>query len=212
MADLSGDYRSVHGVLLAELLTALVLGAGGGWLRLPYDGLIALCALLACLFLALVALGRGGRVIRAVGVRRWAGWGQFVLALALQPLVWLALVSSFRLSDEHSTKARFERDRRHYDCIVKAVGARSWVRGHHQFEACGGIAQVDVTDQVRVELDWAGYFSNWEVIVYDPSESLRLVESPRVNFGPESLRSALGDFSIGYCRRLSGKYFFCGLG
>ena len=199
-------------LLIAELIIAPLLGAWGGGQQLPYDSLIAVFGLLICLGIAVTALINAVRSIRKGSVPNFSLWAPVLLVIAVQPVVWLTLVSTFRVFDERGTEARFERNRAQFDCIVSHVAKRTWQNGHHFVQACGTGANVYVTDQVRVEVDLAGAFTNWEVIVHDPSETLRLIESPWVNLGPPNLRNTLGDFSIRYCRRLSGKYFFCGIG
>jgi hypothetical protein len=196
---------------LAAVVIALALGAIGGWLRTPYASLFLFFALMVLLVMAGVSLVRAFRGCLRTNHRGLRRWAPFALTLLFQPIVFVALMGSVRLSDSWTTSLRFTQKQEQYGCIVSHVSERRWPKGDHGVTACGTHAVVRVADRQVIELESTGYFSNWEVIAYDPTGSLGLIESLSVNRGPSSSRDTFGAFKVTACRRLSGNYFFCQL-
>lgn len=192
-------------------MVAAAGGVLGGWAELPYDSVILLPMALCFVIIGAMALSRPARAL-VRGDARWTAVRQLALVLICQPLFWSSIVGATRTFDRFGNEYRFRQHRAVYDRAVAAMLARRWSPGLHPFRMDDQSYQVSMTDAPRMVLSNAGYFSNWESVIYDRTGALGGIEVPIRDMSSASLRNAFGPFSIGYCERLSGSYFFCHFG
>jgi hypothetical protein len=200
--------RRLRGPLLLQLLI-VAIAAAAGWLVLPYDTFAAFCLLLMWLTLAIVILRRCFAKTRDQGISTRIP--AIAVVLSIEAISFWAFGFAFQTGDWHGNRSRFAAKMAGYDRTVGAVYARKWEPGRHITEVAGNWVEVDVSDVTRVMFDWNGYFSNWEGVVYDPSDQVTELKAATIEGKePLQIRRQFGS-KLGWCRHLSGHYYFCSM-
>lgn len=197
------------------ILQAVLVSIGGasGWLTLPYDVFLAFLMLLMWLALVAVVVWRTVSVLRAKGTGASKGFLVLVAVLVVQCALYSVFMVTFRTSDWQGSKSRFFANSAKYESTVRAVSAQPWRRGSYSAEVSGTWVELDVRDTTRISLEWDGWFSNWEAIVYGPTDAVAKLTGAQASRdgGLPELRSLFGGY-LSHCKNLSGHYYYCGFG